>query len=437
MKLKLHWQILISITCALLLSIFIRSFDLREAFFGTAVIGVCNFVGTVFLNALKMIVVPLIVASIIGGMIGIGNEKSFGRMGLKTVAYYVGSTLIAVLVGLLVVNIMKPGHVDSATAEAMLAQARDPGQFEERLGKTGAEEVIQVFIRMIPSNIIDAAGDNSQILGIIFFSLLFGYFVTRLPEKQREFQVKLWQSLQDVTLNIADLILLFAPIGVFGLVTPKFIDFGFQLFLPIMKFTMTVLLGLGIHFFIVMSIFLFLAGIKPWLHFRAMAPALLTAYSTSSSISTLPITMECCEKTANVSNRVSSFTLPLGASINMNGTALYECVIVIFIAQFYQTLNPAFEFGITSQITVVLLALMTSFGVAGIPAASIVAIAIITGVVGLPFEYVGIVLVVDRILDMCRSVVNIFSDSVGAVVIGKSEGETEIYKKERPLSIHL
>jgi len=147
--------------------------------------------------------------------------------------------------------------------------------------------------------------------------------------------------------------------------------------------------------------------------------------------------MECCEKTANVSNRVSSFTLPLGASINMNGTALYECVIVIFIAQFYQTLNPAFEFGITSQITVVLLALMTSFGVAGIPAASIVAIAIITGVVGLPFEYVGIVLVVDRILDMCRSVVNIFSDSVGAVVIGKSEGETEIYKKERPLSIHL
>ena len=431
MKLKLHWQIVISLLSALLISILVKNFlGGSESDIALKITAICDFVGTLFLNALKMIIVPLIAASIISGMIGLGAEKSFGRMGIKTISFYLLTTFVAVIIGLLCVNIIKPGKVDMVTAEKMLAQAHSTSHFEETVASSSAGDFIRIFLRMIPTNVFAAASDNSELLGVIVFSLLFGFFITRLPLKHRRFQVKMWQSLQEVTLNMADLILRFAPIGVFALVTPKFIDFGFELFIPITKFTVTVLLALSIQFFGVMSLILLISGIKPMDHFRAMAPAILTAFSTSSSVTTLPITMECVEKTAGVSNRVSAFTLPLGATVNMNGTALYEAIVVVFIAQFYQITHPEFEFGIATQFTVITLALLTSIGVAGIPAASIVAISVILNVVGLPFEYIGIVLVVDRILDMCRSVVNIFSDSVGAVVIGKSEGETEIYSKD-------
>lgn len=433
-KLQLHWQIVISLILAMLASWLVKSYGGGEAIVGMRVIAVCDFVGTMFLNALKMVVVPLIASSIVSGMIGLGAERNFGRMGVKTIGYYVLTTFIATLIGLACVNAIQPGVVSDDAREMMMAQARTPVDFEEKIAGHSTGDVINIFVRMIPVNVFGAASDNTQLLGVIFFCLLFGFFVTRLPLKHRRFQVKFWQSFQEVTLNMADLILMFAPIGVFALVTPKFIDFGFQLFIPVAKFSFTVLLALGLQFFVVMSIFLMLARVNPIDHFRAMAPAIMTAFSTSSSVTTIPITMECVEKTAGVSNRVSSFTLPLGATVNMNGTALYECIVVVFVAQFYQQVQismglPPIEFGLMTQFTVVVLALVTSIGVAGIPAASIVSIALIMGVVGLPFEYVGIVLVVDRILDMCRSVVNIFSDSVGAVVIGKSEGEKGIYAK--------
>lgn len=430
-KIQLHWQILISIILAMLVSIFIKKYGGSESLLGTRFVAVCDFVGTIFLNGLKMVVVPLIASSIVSGMIGMGAEKNFGRMGLKTIGYYLLSTFIAVLIGLVCVNIIRPGAVSSEAAEAMLAQAKTPVGFEEKLAEHSAGDIVNIIIRMVPVNIFKAATDNTELLAVIFFCLIFGFFVTRLPLKHRRFQVKFWQSFQLVTLSMAELILNFAAIGVFALVTPKFIDFGFHLFAPVAWFSFTVLLGLGIHFFIIMSIFLLLARVNPIDHYRAMTPAIMTAFSTASSVATIPLTMECVEKTAGVSNRVSSFTIPLGSTMNMNGTALYECIVVVFVAQFYQAaVNPDFVFGFGAQASVVILALLTSFGIAGIPAASIVSIALILGVVGLPFEYVGIVLVVDRILDMCRTVVNMFSDSVAAVVIGKSEGETGIYSKK-------
>lgn len=430
-KLQLHWQILISIILAMLASWLVKAYGGGEGVLGMRFIGVCDFVGTIFLNALKMVVVPLIASSIVSGMIGMGAEKNFGRMGIKTIGYYILSTFIAVLIGLMCVNIIRPGSVSPEVAEAMLAQAKTPVGFEEKLAAHTTSDIINIVIRMVPVNIFKAATDNTELLGVIFFCLIFGFFVTRLPLKHRRFQVKFWQSFQMVTLSMAELILTFAPIGVFALVTPKFIDFGFHLFVPVAKFSITVLLGLGLHFFGVMSLFLLAARVNPLVHFRAMSPAIMTAFSTASSVATIPLTMECVEKTAGVSNRVSSFTIPLGSTMNMNGTALYECVVVVFVAQFYQAaVNPDFVFGIAQQASVVILALLTSFGIAGIPAASIVSIALILGVVGLPFEYVGIVLVVDRVLDMCRTVVNMFSDSVAAVVIGKSEGEKGIYAKK-------
>lgn len=428
MKLKLHWQIFIAIMAALLLSIVIKYSGGTETYFAERVVGLCEFIGNLFLNGLKMIVVPLIAASIISGMIGIGAEKGFGRMGLKTVSFYLITTFLAVVIGMVCVNVIRPGTVDEETAIMMKSQAKVPEGIGTLVNEGSTSDFVNVFEKMIPQNIFAAAGDNSQLLGVIFFCLIYGFFVTRLPLKHRRFQVKMWQSFQEVTLNMADLVLMFSPIGVFGLVAPKFISFGFALFIPVIKFTVTVLLALGVHFFIVMSIVLWLGGINPITHLKAMAPALITSFSTSSSVSTLPITMECVEKTAGVSNRVSSFTLPLGATVNMNGTALYEGIVIIFVAQFYQIDHPEFLFPLKDQFLVVVMAVMTSIGVAGIPAASIVAIALILGIFGLPFETVGVVLVVDRVLDMCRTMVNIYGDTVAAVVIGKSEGEKGIYE---------
>jgi proton glutamate symport protein len=226
---------------------------------------------------------------------------------------------------------------------------------------------------------------------------------------------------------MTDFIIRFSPIGVFALITPIIIETGTDVIMPLAKFFITVVLALGIHAFVTLPIVLKLFGLSPRKHMQAGSPALLMAFSTASSASTLPVTMEAMEKRAGVPKRISSFTLPLGATVNMDGTALYECVVVIFIAQFYSvTSGIALSFGM--QFNIVVLALLTSVGVAGIPSASLVAIALILQVVGLPVEAVGIVLVVDRILDMCRTSVNVFSDTCGAAIIAKTEGATDLYE---------
>jgi len=210
----------------------------------------------------------------------------------------------------------------------------------------------------------------------------------------------------------------FAPLGVLGLVAKTILATGFDAFQPLMMFFITVVLALAIHTFVILALVLRFAGLNPLKHYRAMLPAMLTAFSTASSSGTLPVTIECVEKNAGVSNRTSAFVLPLGATINMDGTALYECVAAIFIAQAY-----GLELSFVTQFTIVLVALLTSIGVAGIPSASLVAITVILGVIGLPLEAIGMLLVTDRILDMLRTSVNVFSDSCGAVVIARSEGE--------------
>ena len=427
MKLKLHWQILLSLVLAVIISVIFLATGTEESPVALKVIGGCDFVAIIFLNALKMLVVPLIAASIISGMIGLGGEKNFGRLGIKTISYYMGSGLIATLLGLFLVNLIKPGHVSEEVARKILAQAEDSAQLLTRVEGRSGTDIIDIFIRMVPPNVISAATDNGQLLGVIFFCLLFGFFIARLPDNLRAFQINFWQSIQEVMMKLANLIIHFAPIGVFALILPKIVTFGYDLVGPVTKFFLTTMLGLGIHFGLILPIFLLVFRIKPFQHFRTMSPALLTAFSTASSVATLPVTMECVEKEAGVSNRIASFTLPLGATVNMNGTALYECVGVIFIAQFYSVIDPSFNFPMTAQFTVVVMALLASVGVAGIPASGLVALVVIMEVVGIPLEYIGIVYVIERILDMCRTAVNIFSDSVGAVIIAKSEGETSVY----------
>ncbi len=420
---QLHWQILAALILAALTGVTLSVTGMKASPVGEGVNVVCEFLGTLFMNGLKMIVVPLVFTSIVSGMLQMGGDSNFARMGLKTLAYYTFSGLVAILIGLAVVNIMRPGIVSLELAENIAGQAQDPAEFMDKVEGKGAGVLFGLILRMFPPNIIHAATDNGQLLGLITFSLLFGFFIARLPEHHRTFQDTFWQSTQGVIMGITDLIIRFAPIGVFGLVTPILIRTGFDLFLPLLWFFLTVVIALALHFFVGLGLMLrFLGKTNPLRHYRAMTPVLLTAFSTASSASTLPVTMETVEKKAGVSNRTASFTLPLGATVNMDGTALYECVVVIFIAQIYSVLQ-GYDLTFLTQLNVVVLALTTSIGVAGIPAASLVAITVILGAVGLPLEAVGLVWVTDRVLDMCRTSVNVFSDTVGAVIIARSEGE--------------
>ncbi len=421
-KLKLHWQILIALALAVMAGAVTGT---EMSLFGVKFYDVYAFLGTLFLNALKMLIVPLIVSAIITGMMNIGASGNLGRLGSKTLLYYMTTSLFAILVGLIMVNLTTPGIVDGQPAKELIGLQEDVSHINDKVADKGAGDVVEVFLRMVPPSIVSAAAEG-QMLGLIFFSLLFGYFMANLKGPQGEAQRNFWQGTFDIMMKITDLIMKFAPYGVFGLVAKVIASTGFSAFAPLAIFFFTVLMALAIHMFVTMSAMLVVVGrVSPKRMLRAMAPALLTAFSTSSSSATLPLTMDCVEKNAGVSNKTSSFVLPLGATVNMDGTALYECVAALFIAQAY-----GLELSFAMQFTIVLTALLTSIGVAGIPSASLVAISIILAAVGLPAEGIGLILAVDRVLDMCRTTVNVYSDSCGAVILAKLEGEKGVLAPE-------
>lgn len=413
-KLQLHWQILIALGIAVLVGV---SLDPSSSLFGIPLVAVLTFVGTLFLNALKMLIVPLVMASIVVGMMELRPDM-LGRLGSKTLVYYLLTSLVSILIGLLVVNLLQPGIVDNEPALKIIGLSSDTSAVLEKVDGKGAGDIAEVFLRMVPANIVSAAAEG-QMLGLIFFSLLFGYFVSRLKGPQCEVQKRFWQGLLDIMMQMTNLVMMFAPVGVFALVCKVILMTGLESIRPLAVFFVTVVIALGLHMFAFLpAILKMVARVSPVMHFKAMMPALLTAFSTSSSSATLPITLDCVEKRAGVSNKVSGFTLPLGATVNMDGTALYECVAAMFIAQAY-----GLQLDLATQFTIVLIALLTSIGVAGIPSASLVAITIILGAIGLPLEAIGLILVVDRVLDMCRTAVNVFSDSCAAVTIARLEGE--------------
>ncbi len=434
-KLQLHWQILIAICLAILVGYLSNK---QSTFLGIHLLSVFDFIGTMFMNALKMVIVPLIASSIITGIAGIGGSHGLGRMGGKTILYYMTTSLFAIMVGLVVVNMVEPGIVDGEPIRDIIKVSDE--QIEMAKAKVDGKEagsVADIFLRMVPPNIVTASAEG-QMLGLIFFCILFGFFITKIPDAYAEAQYNFWQGMYEVMLKITDFIIKFAPIGIFGLIASVVIgldkdsDDMNRMAAALGSFTGTVIVALAIHMFITMPLMLkFLARVNPLRHFKAMAPAMLTSFSTASSSATLPITLDCVEKNAKVSNRTSSFVLPLGATINMDGTALYECVVAIFIFQAF-----GYDLTFTQQFLIVFTALMTSIGVAGIPAASLIAIMIILKAVGLDDASasagLAMVLVVDRVLDMCRTSVNVFSDSCGAVIIGKSEGEEGILADEQP-----
>lgn len=419
-KLQLHWQILIAIILATAAGL-IGGQDAAIA--GVLLTDVYDFFGTLFLNALKMLVVPLVTAALICGISNIGAGGHLGRMGVHAFAFYFMSTLCAVLAGLFVVNLIAPGMVDGVPAgERMALPARgDVAAQLDQVADRDMGDIVDVFVRMVPTNVFAAAA-KGEMLSLIFFGLLFGFFMTRIDRKPRETLQNFWQGVLDVMMMMTMFVMKFAPIGVFGLVAQTVAATGLSAFTQLAWFFVTVVAGLAIHFGFTLPMAVKLIGrASPIRHYRAMSPALLMAFSTASSAATLPLTIECLERNAKVSPKTTGFVLPVGTAINMDGTALYECVAAMFIAQAY-----GLQLDFVTQFTIVTLALLTSIGVAGIPSASLVAITVILGAVGLPLEGIGLLLVTDRVLDMMRTTVNVFSDSCCAVIVAKLEGETEV-----------
>ena len=393
----------------------------------------CEVVGKLFLNLLKMIIVPLVVSSVIAGITSLHGVKGFGRLLGKTTGFYAVTSLLAICLGLVLVNVIQPGLSDGVPNETVRAafdnhEATDEEKAKVENAKSEGDsqksffaQLSGFFLRMVPTNVASAAAVNGQMLGLIFFSILFAVAMTRWPLRQVSPLRDFFVSLNDVMIVLTQAIMALAPIGIYALIVPVVYKTGGELYLALGKYFFTVLLALGLHLFVVMPLVIkILAGVNPLDHFRAMRTALLTAFSTASSSATLPVTMRCIQDNAGVSKSTASFTLPLGATVNMDGTALYECVAVIFVAQVMGVDMP-----LVAQFMVVISALLTSVGVAGIPSASLVAIMIILTSSNIPGAETAVIalLAVDRLLDMSRTAVNVFGDSCCALVIAKSEGE--------------
>ena len=424
-RIALHWQLLVAIVCALLVTVIV---DESSAWVQSALIPTSELLGTLFLNALKLLVVPLVFATLVSSISNLKTDTALSRLGSKTAVFYLSSSVMAATVGLLVYGLMQPAantphlqsllHTQQAAEHTQVLVAAEHAQ----------QSMTGIFLRLVPSNIIEAAANN-QMLGLIGFALLFGVFASRLPEPLKHTMVSFWQGMAEIMTMLAMLVMRFAPLGVFALMITTLVPMGLGVLKPMLGFALTVLVALLIHGVLLSGLALgLLAKVNPLRHIQAILPALLTAFSSASSSATLPVTMQSLQTRAGVSDGTCSFVLPLGATINMDGTALYECVAVLFIAQLLGV-----DLSVMQQIMVVVLAMVTSIGVAGVPAASLVALTIIFTAVGLPLEALGILFVTDRILDMLRTSVNVFSDTVCTVVIARTEGETTHLVSKLPI----
>ena len=292
-KLKLHWQILIAIFLAILAGILTTP---ESAFLGVTVTGIYDFMGTMFLNALRMLIVPLIMSSIISGVAGLGSGSDLGRLGLKTASYYIASSLLAICLGLLVVNLVAPGIVNGQPAGEILGLEENTAEIVAQVEGRGTGDLAELFLRMIPINIVGAAADG-EMLGLIFFSILFGYFLNFIPGDFAQTMQRFANGVFETMMRITMWVMRFTPIGVFGLVAAEVTQTGFNAFVPLLAFFFTALFSLLGHALITLPLLLWLiGGVNPWRHYRAMSPAMLTAFSTASSSATLPLTMECVEK---------------------------------------------------------------------------------------------------------------------------------------------
>jgi Na+/H+-dicarboxylate symporter len=394
--LKLHWQVVIALAAGV-----------AFGWVAPAAADSIGFLGDLFLRLLKMIIIPLIFTSLVSGIASLGNARAVGRVGIRTLVYYTITTTLAIAVGLTLVNIIRPGaHLDLAGVAGL------PEGFS-----TASQSLPEFLLRMVPDNIV-AAMAAGEVLPVIVFAILFGIFLTRLDGPRVEAVKSLVDGVLEVIQALTLAIVKLAPVGIFALLAREVARSGPGIIWDLRYYFLTVGLGLGIHALVTLPLILLVLGGRPPLAYaRKMAPALATAFSTASSSATLPLSMECAEHEAGIPKGVVSFVLPLGATVNMDGTALYEAVAALTIAQMYGV-----GLDVPQQALVLLTALLASVGAAGIPMAGLVMLVVVLQAVGLPLEGIGTIIAVDRVLDMMRTATNVWCDLVGTAVVNRLEG---------------
>ncbi|MEZ4695831.1 MAG: dicarboxylate/amino acid:cation symporter [Rhodothermales bacterium] len=422
---KLHWQIIIGLVLGLIYGV------------ASAVYGWSSFTskliapfGVIFINLLKLIAVPLILASLITGVASLSDLKKLSRIGGKTIVIYLGTTLVALIIGLVVVNVMQPGKaVPQDMRERLESTYQTDAQSKEAVAESAKERgPLQPIVDMVPDNIFGAAGDNRNMLQVVFFAIFAGITLLMIPRDKAAPLLAVFESLNDMIIKMVQIIMLSAPVGVFALLADTIDSIAAdnvgqigELLGALGYYCIAVIVGLFLHMFITYPTLLKLfspVSIKRF--FAGMTPAQLVAFSTSSSGATLPVTMQCAEENIGVSEEVSSFVLPLGATINMDGTGLYQAIAAVFIAQ-----ATGIDLGLGAQVAIVFTAMLASIGTAAVPSAGIVMLIIILETIHIPAASIALIIGVDRILDMTRTVINITGDATVATVVASMEGQLQ------------
>jgi proton glutamate symport protein len=419
---KLHWKIIIGLILGLI-------WGLISSATGTAEF-TTNYIrpfGTIFVDLLKLIAVPLILASLVVGITSLNDMTKLSRMGGKTIAIYMITTTFAITIGLSVVNIMQPGKAlpEETRLNLMESYGENVEERDEAARELLEQSPLQFLVDIVPENIFEAASDNSNMLQVVFIAILLGIGLINIPMQKGAVLINFFDSLNDVIIRIVDFIMKTAPYGVFALMAAVIVDLAgddlsqaLNLLRALGWYCLAVIIGLLLHVFIVYSsLFKLFSKMRLIDFFRAIRPAILLGFSTSSSAATLPVTMERVEKNLGVNDEVSSFVLPVGATINMDGTSLYQAVAAVFIAQ-----ALGMDLTIAQQLTIVLTATLASIGAAGVPGAGIIMLVIVLQAIQVPVEGIALILGVDRILDMLRTAVNITGDAAVSVAVAHTEG---------------
>jgi len=419
---KLHWKIIIGLILGLLWGLLSSLLN-----WNTFTVDYIGPFGTIFVNLLKLIAVPLVLASLVVGVSSLNDMTKLSRMGGKTIGIYLITTVLAITIGLTVVNVMQPGKTlpEETRTTLMESYSENLEGRDEAAQELREQSPLQFFVDIVPVNVVDATSDNSNMLQVVFIAIILGIGIINIPVQKGEVLINFFDSLNDVIIKIVDLIMKTAPYGVFALMATVIVDLAgddltqaLVLLRALGWYCLAVLIGLLLHVFIVyFSLFKVFSKMKLTSFLKAIRPAILLGFSTSSSAATLPVTMERVEKNLGVDEEVASFVLPVGATINMDGTSLYQAIAAVFIAQ-----ALGLDLSIVQQLTIVLTATLASIGAAGVPGAGIIMLVIVLQAINVPVEGIGLILGVDRILDMTRTAVNITGDAAVSVAVASSEG---------------
>ena len=416
-SIALHWKILIGMALGVVSGLILSFVDGGGAFVGDYI----KPFGTIFINLLKLIAIPLILASLIKGVSDLQDISKLSQMGGRTILTYVTTTLIAVTIGLILVNTIQPGKSISVETrqELVEAYASDADQKREAAAKQQEAGPLQTLVDIVPSNIFAAATNNRNMLQIIFFALFFGIGMILLPQETSKPVKDFFYSFNAVILKLIDMIMMAAPYGVFALLATLVVEApSIELFQALALYAITLLLGLAAMIVVYSIIVKIFTGRSPSLFFKGIAPAQLLAFSTSSSAATLPVTMECVEENLGVDKEVTSFVLPIGATINMDGTSVYQGVAAVFIAQAF-----GLDLSLSAQLGIIFTATLASIGTAAVPNAGIVMLVIVLSQAGIPEAGLALIFAIDRPLDMCRTIVNVTGDAAVSMLVGKSLGK--------------